>query len=75
MISNDSDFAEPIRLVRDVLQMSIGLINPSQRKRSVQLWRAASWSYPTINERIFRGNQLPRRLTDANGTFFKPPTW
>ena len=75
VISNDSDFAEPIRLVRDVLQMSVGVINPSQRNRSVQLWQAASWSYPAINERVFRNSQLPRRLTDANGTFSKPPTW
>ncbi len=75
VISNGSDFAEPIRLARDVLQMSIGIINPSQRNRSVQLWQAALWSYPTINERVFRNSQLPRRLTDANGTFSKPPTW
>ena len=75
VISNDSDFAEPIRLVRDELQMNIGVINPSQRRRSVQLWQAASWSYPTINESVFRNNQLPLQITDANGTFSKPPTW
>ena len=76
IISNDSDLTEPARAVRDRFNKSIGVINPDvARKRSADLQSAGSWSFPTIYRRYFRDNQLPIEITDATGTFHKPPSW
>ena len=76
VISNDSDLATPIRVVRDELQIPIGVINPHQRKfRSALLSQAASWTFQDINRRHFRDCQFPQTLTDAVGAFSKPPGW
>ncbi len=75
VISNDSDFAEPIRLIRDELKKPIGVINPHSRQRSARLHRVASWSYASINRRHFQDHQLPQQLSDSHGTFYKPPEW
>ena len=75
MISNDSDFAEPIRIIRDRFQRRIGVVNPNHRNRSVNLQNAASWSYSYIPLRTFRDSQLPLHLADANGNFRKPDAW
>lgn len=75
VISNDSDFAEPIRIIRDRFQRRIGVVNPNHRNRSVSLPNAASWSYSYIPRRVLRDSQLPLRLTDAGGNFRKPDAW
>ena len=76
VISNDSDLATPIRIVRDRFSKRIGVINPHIRsRRSRQLLNSSSWSYPSIARNNFASSQFPRRLTDAIGTFSKPPGW
>lgn len=76
IISNDSDLATPIQVVRDEFNMRIGVINPQHRKfRSALLRNAASWTYQDINQRHFRNCQLPATITDAAGTFAKPARW
>ena len=76
IISNDSDLATPIQVVRDEFNMRIGVINPQHRKfRSALLRNAASWTFQDINQRHFRDCQLPPTITDAAGTFAKPARW
>ena len=75
VVSNDSDFAEPIRIIRDRFQRRIGVVNPNHRNRSVNLQNAASWSYSYIPRRVLRDSQLPLRLADAGGDFRKPDAW
>ncbi len=74
VISNDSDFATPVEMVRERFHKRIGVISPHPTTEHIsRLQQAAAWSYRTIYKRYFRGNQLPQRITDANGTFEKPP--
>ena len=75
VISNDSDFVAPIRIIRDRFQRRIGVINPNHRNRNVSLPNAASWSYSYIPRRVLRDRQLPLRLADAGGDFRKPDAW
>ena len=76
VITNDSDLADPIKAVHERFNLRIGVINPGTRKnQSYHLIRAANWTYATINLRHFRDNQLPIEITDATGTFHKPPSW
>ena len=51
----------------------IGVISPHPTTVIYPGCSGGSWSYRTIYKRYFRGNQLPQRITDANGTFEKPP--
>ncbi len=76
IITNDSDLATPIQVVRDELKVRVGIINPQHRKfRSTLLSQAASWKFQDINRRHFRDNQFPPTITDAAGTFSKPSGW
>lgn len=73
VISNDSDLATPVEMVGQRFNKRIGVISPHPPSVHIsRLQQAASWSYRTIYKRYFRGNQLPQRITDANGTFEKP---
>lgn len=74
VITNDSDLATPIEVVCAQLKIPVGVINPQHQKfHSTLLRKVASWTYQSINQRHFRDNQLPPTITDAAGTFSKPP--
>lgn len=76
VISNDSDLESPIRMVRDCFAKDVLVINPHPKsKQSSRLRDAASSDYQSINQRHFRNNQLPPEISDAQGTFTKPPEW
>ena len=73
IISNDSDLREPVRMVRKVLGLPVGIINPHQ-SHSKELQEYATF-VRRVRERHLAGNQLPLTLTDAQGTFSKPKGW
>ncbi len=76
VISNDSDFATPIKKVRNRFNKPIGVINPHHRdKQSSYLTNVASWTYRDINKKHFRNSQFPEEMSDAAGTFRKPTSW
>ncbi len=74
LVTNDSDLLEPIRVVRSVLGLQVGILCPNAK---------ASWVLrpPAVNflKRIRAGvlanSQFPTQLTDASGVFQKPKTW
>jgi hypothetical protein len=90
IISNDSDLAEPIRIVKVLLKKKIGLLNPqinkpeyrdehgnidySKVKFSHALGRYANF-YKPITEEALRLSQFPDVMTDEAGTFRKPASW
>lgn len=73
LITNDSDLAEPVRIVKEVVNLPVGIINPHQR-HSVTLKL-----YATFMKRIrathLRQSQFPHAMNDATGSFHKPSTW
>lgn len=73
LVTNDSDLAEPVRIVSQELKFPVGILNPHQ-VHSVQLQRLA-----TFIKRIRQGDliasQFPSILTDAKGSFHKPSGW
>ncbi len=73
LISNDSDLAEPVRIVSQELRMPVGILNPHQH-HSKELQR-----YATFVKRIRQGHllasQFPASLQDAKGSFSKPIAW
>jgi hypothetical protein len=73
VISNDSDLAEPIRIVSQELKQPICIINP-HRHHSRELQQ-----YAMLVKRIRQGHllasQFPSIMADHKGSFSKPPTW
>lgn len=73
IVSNDSDLATPLAIVRNEIRKKTGLINPHE-DRSRQLARHADF-YRTIRKGALAAAQFPDRLVDAAGEFHRPPTW
>jgi hypothetical protein len=73
LITNDSDLAEPVRIVAQELHMPVGILNPHQH-HSKELQR-----YATFVKRIRQGHllasQFSATLRDAKGPFSKPAGW
>jgi hypothetical protein len=85
VISNDADLISPIDIVTSKLGGYVTIVNPNRtsdvhKDRAhhgihKELKRVATNSYPSINDYIFPLSQFSASLTDANGTFSKPPSW
>ena len=85
VITNDSDLAEPIRLVRKELQLRVVVLHPCKAANlptgtpagpvSVELQRSSSKSI-IIRETSLAASQFPPLLQDASGkTIRKPAAW
>lgn len=73
LITNDSDLLEPVRIVRQELGKTVGILNPHKHP-SRALLKHASFLKP-IRAGVLASAQFPPHLTDAVGRFQKPPTW
>ncbi|MBI4553464.1 MAG: NYN domain-containing protein [Candidatus Latescibacteria bacterium] len=73
VITNDSDLQAPIRIVRQELQLPVGILNP-YRQASRELVRHASF-VKTIRKGLLAASQFPPTLQDSTGLFSKPSTW
>jgi len=73
VISNDSDLAEPIRMVRHELGLRVGVLNPRHRHSNVLKPHA------TFVQRIRQSDlisaQFPPMLHDGKGPIHKPTPW
>lgn len=74
LISNDSDLVEPIKIVRNELKIPVGVLNPITNIPSHELRKHATFVKP-IRQGVLATSQFPSTLTDANGIFYKPPSW
>jgi hypothetical protein len=82
VISNDSDLAEPIRLVRTRFRRKMIVLHPCSRPGrgpSIELRKASALraGKPSliVQESLLATNQFPPIMTDGHGTFHKPPGW
>jgi len=82
VVSNDSDLAEPIRLVRTKLRRRIFVLHPcsrGSRSPSIELRKAVGLRSGApalvVNPALLAAHQFPPTLTDATGVFHKPAKW
>jgi uncharacterized LabA/DUF88 family protein len=85
VISNDSDLTNAIELVTKHLGRPVTVVNPNRTNRvrshprqcSLQqdLRRVSTRFVRSINSSVLRNAQFPTAITDAQGTFTKPPSW
>lgn len=73
VISNDSDLAFPVQVLRERFGKVVGVLNP-QRNTSHKLRTTASF-YRPIRRGPLSASQFAGRLRDAVGEFTKPPAW
>lgn len=77
VISNDSDLALPIRMVREQFGLPVGVVNPNLdpvAPAPKELGDAATFQR-RLRENALRLSQFPHVLTDAQGTITKPIGW
>lgn len=72
VVSNDSDLAESIRLVKIHHKKSIGLITPGKGRPSRELLNNVDFSR-RLRSGALQKNQLPNPIPGTN--IHKPPTW
>ena len=90
IISNDSDLAEPVRMVKVMLRKKIGILNPQinrpeyrkadgtidySKVRFSYMLRQYATFYKPITEEALALSQFPDELSDGIGTFRKPGSW
>jgi hypothetical protein len=73
VVSNDSDLLEPMKIVRQELGKTVGILNPHPHPSRALL--AHVDFIKQIRAGVLRAAQFPDTLTDAHGTFTKPRTW
>jgi hypothetical protein len=73
VISNDSDLCEPISVVQHEFGLPVGVINPHARPAAELLKVSRFWR--PLRTSTVAASQFPSTLTDASGTFSRPPGW
>ncbi len=77
VISNDSDLALAITMVRGTLKFPIGVVNPNADPKQftpAELTQAATFTR-RLRPSTLQRCQFPPTLTDTKGMFSKPPSW
>jgi hypothetical protein len=72
VITDDSDLAEPIKIVRHKLKHNVTVLSPRGKSRTLSL---AATKFRPITAANLAASQFPPTLTDANGIITKPATW
>ena len=77
IISNDADFAGLMRYLRDIVGVSVVLLNPNvvRRQGVNRELRRASTYIRDIRMADLAQSQFPDQLTDRHGTITKPESW
>lgn len=76
VISNDSDLAEPIRVLTQELGVPVGLVNPHPAKlRSRELLELKPLFFKQIRPSALRDCQFPQVIEDAHGQIWRPDEW
>jgi hypothetical protein len=73
LITNDSDLAEPVRIVSQERTLPVGILNPHQT-HSAELKQWATF-VKRIRQADLAASQFPANMTDTRGAFQKPATW
>ena len=73
VVSNDSDFLGPIKIVRNELGKKVGILNPQKNPSRIILPHIDF--IKQIRSGVLRASQFPAAMHDATGRFTKPVSW
>lgn len=77
LITNDSDLAEPVRIVSQELKLKVGVLSPvcrGRRRPSRQLLKHATFT-KRLRDGVLRASQFADPLSDSKGAIHKPGSW
>ncbi len=72
VVTDDSDLAEPIRIVRQRLRHHVTVLSPRGKSRTLS---QVATRFRRIDVAHLAASQFPQTLTDAHGIITKPATW
>jgi hypothetical protein len=75
VITNDSDLAEPIRVISQELSIPVGLINPHPRQASRALLRQGPAFVKSIRPSVLARSQFPAEIVVRGRTIHRPQGW
>ncbi len=73
LMSNDSDLAEPLKIIRREIGLKIGVLNPHTHPVK-DIERNADFIRSITRKNLSRC-QFPDRMEDGQGEFFRPEGW
>ncbi len=77
LVTNDSDLAEPVRIVSQELGLKVGVLSPvcrGRRRPSRELLEHATFT-KRIRDGVLKASQFPDPLSDSIGQIHKPVSW
>ena len=74
VVSNDSDLAEPMRVMIREFGHTVGLVAPSGRPSNALL-ATGPQIIRELRSGVLAASQMPNSLKDVNGTIHKPTEW
>jgi uncharacterized LabA/DUF88 family protein len=74
IVANDSDYLEPVKVVRRDLKKKVGIINPRTTRPSRVLKNEADF-FKSVRPSALKRSQFPKELQDAEGRIRKPDQW
>jgi len=74
VISNDADLLEPVRLVREVLGLPVGVLKVQGGQRACVFAKQADF-VRTVRRSHFAASQLPNVIETEGTRIEKPPEW
>jgi uncharacterized LabA/DUF88 family protein len=76
LVSNDSDFCEPLRIAHDELNMRIGVVNPHPKAHRSKSLNAHADFTKQVTVSALHAGQFPDPVVwVGHKPIFKPPTW
>lgn len=73
LVSNDSDLAEPLKIIKSEIGLKVGVLNPHEHPVK-DIERNATFIKP-ITRRHLERSQFPARMRDEQGAFERPEAW
>lgn len=75
VISGDSDFETPVKMVKQYFRKPIGVLDPQRDGTPNSPLNQLATFYKPIRSGALAAAQFPNQLTDARGDFYKPGEW
>lgn len=75
LISNDSGYKTPVRMVRDNLKLEMAVFNPNRKRKICFALKSAASSYDFIYPFPLHKCQFPKLMKDKAGDIRKPDEW
>ncbi|MGR4001459.1 MAG: NYN domain-containing protein [Alphaproteobacteria bacterium] len=74
VVSNDADFVEAVRLVREEVKKEVGVFLPRPRRTAKDLCNTASFAHE-IRPNVLARCQFDKNMKDDEGSFHMPKGW